>query len=339
MSSATLTFNYTLAGDSKIPPISAESVGLEPQIFQPIREAVSFLKDTIRFPGSSIPESQRPSTEEHTISAMHRAHTLLSQETALDRKTIASILRKIMIHDLDEVIGREFHAVATNANGTAVKNMEGFGKLTERIALNTILVALLNADPQANSSTSTNADQTQKGFPRLEEFVHGLRHEIKEVTDNDLGVTTLNKYFEKPEIKAGLNPEWLSPDYRKAFESLKSDYLSMESNPKEQNSISSLIGKLLEKWDGIITVNNSGLDEQNPVPNYFHQKKSQEERASELSYTSSVMNRMVNIRDTLNMLINGTKELLKESINWMSIADGKNYKVKDFPKQLGWIKN
>jgi hypothetical protein len=86
-------------------------------------------------------------------------------------------------------------------------------------------------------------------------------------------------------------------------------------------------------------VNSSGLDDKNPVPSYFHQKKSKEERASELSYTSSVMNRMVNIRDTLNMLIDGTKGLLKESIKWMSVADDQHYRIEDFPKQLGWMKN
>lgn len=315
MSVITSAVNHTLAGNSRIPPITAELVGLEPQIFKPIREAVGFLSTTRRFPDSSIPKEQRPSTEEHTISAMHRADKLLSEETALDPKTIAGILRKIMIHDLDEVIGREFHAVSTNANGTAVKDMESFGKLTDRIALNTILVALLNTDPQADSSTSSDTHQSQKGFPSLEEFIHGLRHEIKDITDNDLGVTTLNKYFEKPEIKAGLNPERLSPDYRKAFESLKNDYLSMESNPKEQDSISSLIGKLLEKWDGIITVNSSGRDDKNPVPSYYLEKKTPEERASELSYTTSVMNRMVDIRNTFNILIDRTKGLLKESLN------------------------
>ena len=75
---------------------------------------------------------------------MHRAELLL-KDTALGPKTIASILRKIMIHDVDEVIGKEFHAVSTNANGTAVKDMEGFGKLTEKIALNTILVGQIPA--------------------------------------------------------------------------------------------------------------------------------------------------------------------------------------------------
>jgi hypothetical protein len=268
---------------------------------------------------------------------MHRANKLLSKENTLSPKTITSVLRKIMIHDLDEIIGKEFHAVATHANGTAVKDLEGFGKLTEKIALNTILIALLNADPQAKLSALLDTPPLKNSFPNLPEFVQGLRNEIKDITDNDIGVSTLNKYFEKPEIKAQLNPEWLSPEYRKAFESLKNDYLSMESNPNEQDSFSSLIGKLIEKWDGIITVNSNGLDEQNPIPNYFHQKKSEEERASELSYTSSVMNRMVNIRDTLNMLIDGTKELLKESIKWMSIADGKMYGIEDFPKQLGWM--
>jgi hypothetical protein len=134
MSSAALTFNHTLAGDSKIPPITTELVGLNDPIFKPIREAVGFLKDTIRFPDSSIPKEQRPSTEEHTIRAMHRAHKLLSKQNTLSPKTITSVLRKIMIHDLDEVIGKEFHAVATHANGSAVKDMEGFGKLTEKIA-------------------------------------------------------------------------------------------------------------------------------------------------------------------------------------------------------------
>jgi hypothetical protein len=272
MSSAALSVNHTLAGDSKIPPITAELVGLERPIFKPIRETIDFLKDTIRFPGSSIPESQRPSTLEHTLSAMHRANKLLSKQNTLSPKTITSVLRKIMIHDLDEIIGKEFHAVATHANGTAVKDLKGFGKLTERIALNTILVALLNADPQARLSALLDAPQLKNSFPNLQEFVQGLRHEIKNITDNDIGVTTLNKYFEKPEIKARLNPEWLSPDYRKAFESLKNDYLSMESNPNEQDSFSSLIGKLIEKWDAIITVNSNGLNDENPVPSYFQQK-------------------------------------------------------------------
>ena len=334
MSSATLTLNCTPARNSMIPPITAESVGLEPEIFNPLREAVSFLKDTTRFPGSSIPEEQRPSTEEHTRSAMHRAKLLL-HEKALDPKTITSILRKIMIHDLDEVIGREFHAVATHANGTAVKDMESFGKLTEKIALNTILVALLNADPELNSPTSINTAQAQKAFPSLEEFIHGLRNEIKDITDNDHGVKALNRYFEKPEITAGLNPEWLSPDYRKAFDSLKSDYLSMESSPKEQDSISSLIGKLVEKWDGIITTNTSGQDYDNPVPSYYLERKSEQERAKELSYTTSVMKRIVSVRDTLNILIDRTKELLKESLYWMRRADNKDYKIEDFPEQLG----
>jgi hypothetical protein len=269
---------------------------------------------------------------------MHRAK-LLSEETALGPKTIASILRKIMIHDLDEVIGREFHAVSTNANGTAVKNMEGFGKLTEKIALNTILVALLNADPELNSPTSINTAQAQKAFPGLEELIHGLRHEIKDIKDNDHGVEALNRYFEKPEITAGLNPEWLSPDYRKAFESLKSDYLSMESSPKEQDSISSLIGKLVEKWDGIITVNSSSWNNEHSVPSYFIEKKTKEQRASELSYTTSVMNRIVSVRDTFNILIDKTKELLQRSLKWMSQADNKNYKIEDFPQQLGWMKS
>ena len=263
--------------NSMIPPITAKSVGLERPIFQPIREAVGFLKDTTRFPDSSIPEEQRPSTEEHTRSAMHRAE-LLSEDTALGPKTIARILRQIMIHDLDEVIGREFHAVSTNANGTAVKDMEGFGKLTEKIALNTILVALLNADPDVNAPASSTTHQAKKAFPSLEEFVHGLRDQIKDITDNDHGVEALNRYFEKPEITAGLNPERLSPDYRKAFESLKTDYLSMESSPKEQDSISSLIGKLVEKWDGIITVNSSSWNNEHSAPSYFIGKKTKEHR-------------------------------------------------------------
>jgi hypothetical protein len=337
MSSAALSVNHTLAGDSKIPPITAELVGLERPIFKPIRETIDFLKDTIRFPGSSIPESQRPSTLEHTLSAMHRANKLLSKQNTLSPKTITSVLRKIMIHDLDEIIGKEFHAVATHANGTAVKDMEGFGKLTERIALNTILVALLNADPQARLSALLDAPQLKNSFPNLQEFVQGLRDEIKDITDNDLGVTILNNHFEKPEIKAQLSPEWLSPDYRKAFESLKNDYLSMESNPNEQDSFTSLIGKLIEKWDGIITVNSSGLDDKNPVPSYYLEGKTPEERATELSYTSSVMNRMVSIRDTFNILIDRTKGLLKESLSWMSIADGQHYRIEDFPKQLGWM--
>ena len=336
MSSTAIALKPTPARNPVIPPITAKSVGLERPIFQPIREAVGFLKDTTRFPDSSIPEEQRPSTEEHTRSAMHRAQ-LLSEETALGPKTIASILRKIMIHDLDEVIGREFHAVSTNANGTAVKNMEGFGKLTEKIALNTILVALLNADPELNSPTSINTAQAQKAFPSLEEFIHGLRHEIKYITDNDHGVEALNRYFEKPEITAGLNPEWLSPDYRKAFESLKSDYLSMESSPKEQDSISSLIGKLVEKWDGIITTNTSGQDYDNPVPSYYLERKSEQERAKELGYTTSVMNRIVSVRDTFNILIDKTKELLQRSLKWMSQADGEKYTINDFPEQLGWM--
>ncbi|MEB3315854.1 MAG: hypothetical protein VKK32_06550 [Candidatus Melainabacteria bacterium] len=336
MSSTAIALNPTPARNPVIPPITAKSVGLERPIFQPIREAVGFLRDTTRFPDSSIPEEQRPSTEEHTISAMHRAQLLL-QEQALDPKTITSILRKIMIHDLDEVIGREFHAVSTHANGTAVKNMEGFGKLTEKIALNTILVALLNADPEFNSPTSINTAQAQKAFPSLEEFIHGLRHEIKDITDNDHGVEALNRYFEKPEITAGLNPEWLSPDYRKAFESLKSDYLSMESSPKEQDSISSLIGKLVEKWDGIITTNTSGQDYDNPVPSYYLERKSEQERAKELGYTTSVMNRIVSVRDTLNILIDRTKELLKESLYWMNQTDGRKYTINDFPEQLGWM--
>jgi hypothetical protein len=336
MSSAVLTLNPTPRKNYTIPSITPELVGLEPKIFQPIRKAVGFL-DTIRFPDSPIPKEQRPSTEQHTISAMHRANELLSE--TLDPKTIATILRKIMIHDLDEVIGREFHAVSTQANGSAVKDMKTFGELTEKIALNTILVALLNADPQTRVSTSTNTDRAKKAFPSLEEFVHDLRKQIEGITDNDLGVTTLTEYFKKPEIKAQLNSEWLSRDYRKAFEDLKSDYISMESNPKEQDSFSSLIGKLLEKWDGIITVNSSGLDEQNPTPSYFHEEKTKEARASELSYTTSVMNRMVDIRNTFNTLIDYTKGLLKESLNWMSVADGKNYKIEDFPKQLGWMKS
>ena len=338
MSSTAIALKATPAKNSMIPPITAKSVGLEPQIFQPIREVVGFLKDTTRFPDSSIPEEQRPSTEEHTRSAMHRAQ-LLSEETALGPKTIASILRKIMIHDLDEVIGREFHAVSTNANGTAVKNMEGFGKLTEKIALNTILVALLNADPELNSPTSINTAQAQKAFPGLEEFIHGLRHEIKYITDNDHGVEALNRYFEKPEITVGLNPEWLSPDYRKAFESLRSDYLSMESSPKEQDSISSLIGKLVEKWDGIITVNSSSWNNEHSVPSYFLEAKTKEHRASELGYTTSVMNRIVSVRDTFNILIDRTKELLQRSLKWMSQADGRKYTINDFPQQLGWMKS
>jgi hypothetical protein len=336
MSSATLRFNHTPAGDSKIPQFRASSIGLEPKIFTPIREAVGFLGGTIRFPDSSIPEKQRPSTEEHTISAMHRAKQLLAK-TTLESKTIASILRKIMTHDLDEVIGREFHAVTTNANGTAVRDMEGFGKLTEKIALNTILVALLNADPDVNAPASSTTHQAKKAFPSLEEFVHGLRDEIKDITDNDHGVEALNRYFEKPEITAGLNPERLSPDYRKAFESLKTDYLSMESSPKEQDSISSLIGKLVEKWDGIITVNSSSWNNEHSAPSYFIGKKTKEHRASELSYTTSVMNRIVNVRDTFNILIDGTKELLKKSLYWMSVADKTNYKIEDFPEQLGWM--
>jgi hypothetical protein len=320
-----------------IRPFRASSIGLEPQIFTPIREAVSFLGDTIRFPDSFIPENQRPSTEEHTRSAMHRAE-LLSEDTALGPKTIASILRKIMIHDLDEVIGKEFHAVSTNANGTAVQDMEGFGKLTEKIALNTILVALLNADPDVNAPASSTTHQAQKAFPSLEEFVHGLRHEIKDITDNDTGVKTLNKYFERADIKDRLNPEWLSPDYSKAFKSLKTDYLSMESSPKEQDSISSLIGKLVEKWDGIITVNSSSWNNEHSAPSYFR-KETKEHRASELSYTTSVMNRIVNVRDTFNILIDRTKELLKESLKWMSKADGEKYTIKDFPQQLGWMKS
>jgi hypothetical protein len=86
-------------------------------------------------------------------------------------------------------------------------------------------------------------------------------------------------------------------------------------------------------------VNSSGLDEQNPTPSYFHEEKTKEARASELSYTTSVMNRMVDIRNTFNMLIDYTKGLLQESLNWMSKADGKNYRIEDFPQQLGWMKN
>jgi hypothetical protein len=335
MSSTTFALNHTLAENSRTPPITAEAIGLELEIFKPLREAVGFLKNTIRFPDSSIPQEQRPSTKEHTISAMHRAAEF-ANKTTLDPKTITSILRKIMIHDLDEIIGKEFHAVATHANGTAVKDLKGFGKLTERIALNTILVALLNADPYAKLLALLDTP-LQKDFPSLEEFVQGLRDEIKDITDNDLGVTILNNHFEKPEIKAQLSPEWLSPDYRKAFESLKNDYLSMESNPNEQDSFTSLIGKLIEKWDGIITVNSSGLDDKNPVPSYYLEGKTPEERATELSYTSSVMNRMVSIRDTFNILIDRTKGLLKESLSWMSIADGQHYRIEDFPKQLGWM--
>ena len=338
MSVTTSALNPTPARNSMIPPITAGLVELKPEIFQAIGKAVGFLGNTIRFPDSSIPENQRPSTEEHTISAMHRAKQLL-ERTTLESKTIASILRKIMTHDLDEVIGREFHAVSTNANGTAVKNMEGFGKLTEKIALNTILVALLNADPDVNAPASSTTHQAKKAFPSLEEFVHGLRDQIKDITDNDTGVKTLNKYFENPEITAGLNPEWLSPDYRKAFESLKTDYLSMESSPKEQDSISSLIGKLIEKWDGIITVNSSGQVDQEMIPSYFLEAKTKEQRASELSYTTSVMNRIVSVRDTFNILIDETKQLLKESLKWMSKADGQNYTIQDFPKQLGWMKS
>jgi hypothetical protein len=333
MSSAALTFNPTSRENYTIPPITAELVGLEPPIFKPIIDAVGFLSTTRRFPSSSIPQEQRPSTEEHTISAMHRANKLLSEETALDPKTIATTLRKIMIHDLDEVIGREFHAVSTQANGTAVKDMKTFGELTEKIALNTILVALLNADPDVNAPASSTTHQAKKAFPSLEEFVHDLRKQIEGITDNDLGVNTLTEYFKKPEIKAQLNSEWLSRDYRKAFEDLKSDYLSMESNPKEQDSISSLIGKLLEKWDGIITVIRSGLK------GYFSQGKTPQERSSELSYTTSVMNRMVNVRNTFNMLIDHTKELLTKSLELMSKADGQDYTIESFPQQLGWMKS
>ena len=66
MSSATLRFNHTPAGDSKIPPITAELVGLNDAIFKPIREAVGFLSATRRFPDSSIPENQRPSLPRNT---------------------------------------------------------------------------------------------------------------------------------------------------------------------------------------------------------------------------------------------------------------------------------
>jgi hypothetical protein len=48
---------------------------------------------------------------------------------------------------------------------------------------------------------------------------------------------------------------------------------------------------------------------------------------------------MVNIRNTFNILIDRTKGLLKESLSWMSTADGQDYQIKDFPKQLGWMKN
>lgn len=113
----------------------------------------------------------------------------------------------------------------------------------------------------------------------------------------------------------------------------------MESNPKEQDSISSLIGKLVEKLDGIITTNTSGQDSDNPVPSYYREEKTQKQRATELNYTTSVMNRIVNIRNTLNMLIDKTKGLLKERLEWMSQADGEEYKIEDFPKQLGWMKN
>jgi hypothetical protein len=330
MSVIATALNQTHAGNSRTQPITAELVGLNDTIFKSIEGALGFLSTTRRFPSSPIPQEQRPSTKEHTISAMHRADKLLSEDTALDPKTIASILRKIMIHDFDEVIGREFHAVTTDANGTAVKDMEGFSKLTEKIALNTILVALLNADPEVNAPAPSTTHRAQKAFPSLKEFIDGLRHEIKNITNNDVGVKTLNEHFEKADIKERLNPEWLSPDYRKAFESLKSDYLSMESNPKEQDSISSLIGKLLEKWDGIITTNTT---------NYFSEKKSHEVRKIELGYTTTVMNRIVSVRDTLNMLINGTKELLKESLSKMGTADNKNYQITDFPEQLGWMQS
>ena len=113
----------------------------------------------------------------------------------------------------------------------------------------------------------------------------------------------------------------------------------MESSPKEQDSIGSLIGKLVEKWDGIITTNTSGQDYDNPVPSYYLERKSEQERAKELSYTTSVMKRIVSVRDTLNILIDRTKELLKESLYWMRRADNKNYKIEDFPEQLGWMKN
>ena len=113
----------------------------------------------------------------------------------------------------------------------------------------------------------------------------------------------------------------------------------MESNPKEQDSIGSLIGKLLEKWDGIITTNTSGQDYDNPVPSYYLERKSEQERAKELSYTTSVMKRIVSVRDTLNILIDRTKALLTESLKWMRRADNKNYKIEDFPEQLGWMKN
>jgi hypothetical protein len=46
---------------------------------------------------------------------------------------------------------------------------------------------------------------------------------------------------------------------------------------------------------------------------------------------------MVNIRNTFNILIDRTKGLLKESLSWMSIADGQHYRIEDFPKQLGWM--
>ena len=98
MSVITTALRHTPTGNSRTPAITAELVGLNDAIFKPIRGALGFLRNTIRFPDSSISEQERPSTKEHTISAMHRANKLLSKETALDPKTIASILRKIMIN-------------------------------------------------------------------------------------------------------------------------------------------------------------------------------------------------------------------------------------------------
>jgi hypothetical protein len=49
------------------------------------------------------------------------------------------------------------------------------------------------------------------------------------------------------------------------------------------------------------------------------------------------MNRIVNVRNTFNILIDRTTELLKESLKWMSKADGEQYTIKDFPQQLGWM--
>jgi len=306
---------------------NSESLGLSSATFQILDNLIRTLSDTKRYPESAIAEHLRPSTRDHTISAISRVDNFL-EAGSLDAKNIKL---KIALHDLDELIGREFTAVSTESKGSAAKNHNMLKELSQGIAVSAILVAFLEADPSVNKTDKMS----------LGDFVTKLRKEIHGVDDNNVALEKLYKFFTNDiEIKK-LSADMLSPSFKEEYERFKTSYLSIESAPREQDSLSGLVGKLIEKLDGIDFVNKTksanGNGKDSELPDYFHEAKTQSERARELSYTTSVMNRIIEWRDLFNKVIDTVKSSLVESLGFMSRADGANYKKEDFPKELGWM--